>query len=420
VRPEREATGDGDRIDSRYYNGVPSTRTTISCVLAAIFVGLYSIARGPTPASLASLALRAQSAQSPSLTFPLESQWAATLGAAPAFAPAYDSTRAFVPLRNGRLVAVSLADGREMWSIDLTVTARPAAGEELVFASVDGAVEADAQSDGKTRWRTPIDARITAPLHWDAGWLIGSSERGDLLVFRAGDGKLLWHRELGSAVSALPALAGQRLYVGLEDGRLVALQLQTGNPVWSKQMREAPTGILALEDRLFLGSQDNFFYCISAEDGDTHWTSRTGADIVGSPVIDQRSVYFVSLDNILRALDRGNGSLRWRRQLMFRPSTGPLLSGVTVVVAGVAAELRAYSTLTGSPVGELVLKSEQGDELQLAAPPTLLEGIAAPLIILTRDGRMEGLGPAPPSAPPPTGDKPQPPPEKPPPAADTP
>ena len=415
MRPEREATGDGDRIDSRYYNGVPSTRTTISCVLAAIFVGLYSIARGPTPASLASLAL-----QSPSLTFPLESQWAATLGAAPAFAPAYDSTRAFVPLRNGRLVAVSLADGREMWSIDLTVTARPAAGEELVFASVDGAVEADAQSDGKTRWRTPIDARITAPLHWDAGWLIGSSERGDLLVFRAGDGKLLWHRELGSAVSALPALAGQRLYVGLEDGRLVALQLQTGNPVWSKQMREAPTGILALEDRLFLGSQDNFFYCISAEDGDTHWTSRTGADIVGSPVIDQRSVYFVSLDNILRALDRGNGSLRWRRQLMFRPSTGPLLSGVTVVVAGVAAELRAYSTLTGSPVGELVLKSEQGDELQLAAPPTLLEGIAAPLIILTRDGRMEGLGPAPPSAPPPTGDKPQPPPEKPPPAADTP
>lgn len=405
MRPVREATGDGVGIDSRYYNGVPSTRTTISCVLAVILVG-HTAALPPKAG-----------AQNPTLRFPLEASWVTTLGSPPAFPPAYDSGNAFVPLRNDRLVGVSLAEGREIWSIDMTVTGRPAAGEDLVFAAVDGAVEARSQRDGTPRWRTPIVARLTAPLHWDSGWLIGNSEGGDLLVFRGADGELLWRRELGSAVRGLPAPAGEKLYVGLDDGRFLALELRTGDALWTKPMKEPLTGILALDDRLFLGSVDNYFYCLSAEDGDTRWRVRTGADIVGSPVIDERHVYFVSLDNVLRALNRGNGSLRWRRQLTFRPSTGPLLTGDTVIVAGVAAELRAFSARTGAPAGELALKSEQGDELQLAAPPTLVEGNPAPMIILTRDGRMEGLGPPPPPQP---AEKPLPPGEQPPPPAEQP
>lgn len=365
-----------------------------------------STVQEPTPASPPPLVL---AAENPTLTFPLESRWATRLGSEPAFPSAYDSGYAFVPLRNGRLSAVSITDGSTIWSIEMTVTTAPAAGEGLVFAAVAGTVEARSQLDGKPRWRTAVEARLTAPLHWDSGWLIASSERGELLVLRGSDGEMLWRRELGSTVHALPAPAGERLYLSLADGRLMAMELQNGNPLWTKRLKQPSAGILALDDRLFLGSLDNYFYCLSAEDGDTRWRVRTGADILGSPVIDQRHVYFVSLDNVLRAVDRGNGSLRWRRQLSFRPSTGPLLAGETVVVTGIAAELRAYASRTGVPAGELILKSEQGEELQLAAPPAFIDGISAPLIILTRDGRMEGLGPAAPPAPPLPAEKPLPP-----------
>ena len=61
-------------------------------------------------------------------------------------------------------------------------------------------------------------------------------------------------------------------------------------------------------DRLYLGSDDNFFYSLSANDGVVRWRWRTGADVVGAPVADARRVYFTSLDNVLRALDLGSGA----------------------------------------------------------------------------------------------------------------
>jgi outer membrane protein assembly factor BamB len=378
---------DGRVSIPRYYNGVPGTRTTISCVLAAILAGQ---------------AVGFPAAQHV-LTFPLESRWSSTLAAPPAFPPAYDTGRAFVPLQNRQVSAVSLADGQSTWSLDWNVTSPPAAGESLVFAAVGDSIEARSQGDGRLRWQAPVDAPIAGPLHWDSGWLVASVEPTSVLALRASDGGRLWQSDIGARLQAPPALAGDRLYLALQDGRLIAVELQTGKLLWTRAFSEPVTGILPLEDRLFAGSRDNFFYCLAAEDGTTRWMQRTGADIAGTPVIDERHVYFVALDNMLRALDRWGGSLRWHRQLPFRPSTGPLLSGDLLIVTGIAAELRGYLASTGMPAGELALRTDEGNEMQLAAPPALAEGVPAPPIILTRDGRFQGLGPAPP---PPSPDAP--------------
>ena len=326
------------------------------------------------------------------LIFPLQSRWSATFDATPSFPPAYDATQAYVALRNNQFTAVSLANGKAAWSVECPMRTAPAAGGGLAFAGGDGFVQAHAQSDGKVQWRAPLEGVVTS-VYWDTGWLMATTDQGTLLAMRATDGEVLWKRALGLALQSAPAPAGDRLYLSLQDGSLMALSLNTGESIWTIHLPKPPDGILALDDRIYVGSQDNKLYCLSTKTGGIVWTWSTGADVIGVPAIDTEHVYFVSLDNVLRALDRKSGSLRWMRSLPMRPSSGPLLNGWTLVVPGVAGELHAYSSRTGTPTGDLVLQSELKLEMQMAAPPHLTADNL--LIVATKGGLMQAFAGSP-------------------------
>ena len=90
------------------------------------------------------------------------------------------------------------------------------------------------------------------------------------------------------------------------------------------------------------------------------------------------------------ALDRNNGSVRWQKSLPMRPSTGPLLTGWSLLVPGNVAELYGYSSeFNGAELGRLVLKSAEGQETQLAALPHVTAD--ATLVLITKGGQMQAL-----------------------------
>ena len=139
---------------------------------------------------------------------------------------------------------------------------RPAAGEGLVFIAEPEALAALREADGSEAWRLPLTERLAAPLVWDNGWLIAATASGTLLALRGLDGDLVWRRDLGSPLSAPPALAADRVYAPAKDGRIIALRVDTGEPLWERRLGGAPSEMLALDDRLYVGSDDNFFYCL--------------------------------------------------------------------------------------------------------------------------------------------------------------
>ena len=94
---------------------------------------------------------------------------------------------------------------------------------------------------------------------------------------------------------------------------------------------------------MFVGARDNLLHSLNADDGRGGWQWRTGADLLGLPLLDARRVYFIALDNILHGNNRNNGDMMWKQVLPFRPFTGPLMSGETLIVAGVAAQLHAIN-----------------------------------------------------------------------------
>jgi outer membrane protein assembly factor BamB len=325
-----------------------------------------------------------------------ELAWSVPLPAPLAADPSADATQVYVALRTGRIVALDHRHGEIRWVTEIPTARRPATGEDRVFIAPEfGGLVAVAASTGAPLWEAPDAGSIAAPLLWKGGWLVAGSEAAEIVALRASDGHEIWRRSLGSVMRRSPGIVGDRLYAPLEDGRIAALDLLSGLPIWERQLRSAPGQILALDDRLFAGAADGFFYCLSARDGRVLWRWRIGAEIAGAPVADDERVYVAALDNALRGLDRRSGIQRWRRPLPVRPSGGPVATGGLLIVGSLGRGLLAYESRTGAPAGELPAPTG----LMVAPRGVPVRGFLDPFLVIvtgaeTGEWQLHGVGPA--------------------------
>lgn len=343
------------------------TRRTTRCCSAFALAALAALASGAD--------------RSPALPlFPVETVWTLSLHGAATAPPAYDGSRGYYPIEGRRTVAYDLVRGTRLWIAPVGTDVEPAAGGGLVFVADGESIAALRAEDGSLAWQLPLAGTLSVPPVWDTGWLVLATTAGRVLALRASDGHAIWQRDLGSPAHAPPTLAGRRVFVPAEDGRIVALSIDDGRPLWEHRLGGAASDVLALAERLYVGSKDNFFYCLATKDGAERWRWRTGADVIGMPAVDERRVYFVSLDNVLRALSRTSGVQSWKAPLPLRPTAGPIKAGDALLVTGLTESARAYRMRDGRTAGEIALAGE------LAGRPYVIERPAGPLIVLaTRD-----------------------------------
>jgi outer membrane protein assembly factor BamB len=147
--------------------------------------------------------------------------------------------------------------------------------------------------------------------------------------------------------------------------------------------------MLALEDQLLVGTAARRFLSIDVKNGRDRWDWSIGGDISGLPAADDRRIYFASRDNILRALDRRSGNLRWKANLPSRPAGGPLLTATTVLMPMVSSEIAGFEPESGKPAVTVRAAGEIGTQpfVRAATRATL------PLLItVSREGQLQGFG----------------------------
>jgi outer membrane protein assembly factor BamB len=304
--------------------------------------------------------------------------------------PVYDATRAFFAIDGDRLVAYDVMSGEQRWLVSARPVVEPAIGDGLIYVVEPESLTALRAGDGSRAWQVPLADEPAVPPVWDNGWLLVCTKAGQLLVFRGTDGQQMWRRDLEAPARARPALALDRIYAPTADGRVVALQVETGEPLWERRIGGAPNDVLALDERIFVGSTDHFFYCLLAKGGEIDWRWRTGADIIGRPIADGSRVYFVALDNVLRALNQKSGSQQWMRPLPLRPAWGPVAAGSTILVAGLTTSVRGFAMKDGAPAGEVAAAAEVA-----TAPHAFEEGaLHRPMLLVTTRDIAKGSGAA--------------------------
>lgn len=265
---------------------------------------------------------------------------------------------------SGHLAAHRTSDAAEIWRIELAIEHPPATAGGLVLVASGNAVHAFRSHDGRAVWRADTGALTVPPLSHE-GWVLAASAH-QLVALRADDGSVVWTRDY-PPLAARPAIEGNRIYTPLADGRVQALDLRTGRELWTRRLGGTPAGILALADRLYVGGADGHFYSLDAGTGTIRWFPRVGAALRGRPAAADSLVYTVSLDNLVRAYDRGHGARTWNASIPYRAFAGPLVVGGSLVVAGPATELPVFDAATGRPQAPFVFDAPLVAPLALGA-----------------------------------------------------
>ena len=360
-------------------------KTAIRCVSAAVLAaallpGAAAGQRGPGTTDPAP--------GPPSTWLPVVTRWTTTLPAPAAAPPVADGDRLFAALFDGGVAAVSLVHGADLWQVEQAVVGWPAAGDGLFHAATPGGLVALDAETGGVRWEAALEAPVSAPLLWRAGWLIAALENEVLLAIHAATGGTVWRQTVPGGVSVPPAIAGDRLYVSLDSGRIAVLELLTGNRIWERRLGGAPRGILVAGD-LFVGATDNYFYRLSPRDGALRWRWRAGGDIAGLPAVDDDNVYFSSLDNTLWALDRSHGGQRWRELLPVRPQAGPRRAEDLIMQGGLRQELGLHGPSDGVVYHRLQVSGEMAFPPLTVADP-LGDGLL--VVLVTAGGELQTVG----------------------------
>lgn len=131
-----------------------------------------------------------------------------------------------------------------------TVSSGPAAGEGFVLiGSADRLVRSIAAEDGSERWAALVlsfFSPATAPA-FSTQAAFAADLSGGLYRFDLADGDRAWSHQLNDVVlRSSPVVSGSTILLGLNDGRLVAIDAGSGHLVWESEPTPGLVGTIAL------------------------------------------------------------------------------------------------------------------------------------------------------------------------------
>jgi len=156
-----------------------------------------------------------------------------------------------------------------------------------------------------------------------------------------------WKFKADGYITTSPALAGDFLYFGSEDGNLYALERESGDEKW-RFVTEGPvhSSPAVVGGLVYFQSNDGFVYALNARNGKQKWKTDTGLplsqQLVGfdylssSPVVSDGVVYIGGADGNLYALNGTTGEQIWMVASLNTPvRTSPAVAdGVVYFTAG--------------------------------------------------------------------------------------
>ena len=154
-------------------------------------------------------------------------------------------------------------------------------------------------------------------------------------------------------MTAAPVISGDKVYVGNQSGRIVAMELGSGARVWTA--RDGAIGpVWPAGDSVFAVTDLNELVRLDASDGAKIWgvelpnfvkakpkrQSRIFAHY--GPIIAGSRLIIASNDGLLRSYDPANGALLGTSAIPDGATTAPVVAGGTLYVVSSGGQLHAF------------------------------------------------------------------------------
>ncbi|NRB34621.1 MAG: PQQ-like beta-propeller repeat protein [Rhodobacteraceae bacterium] len=259
-------------------------------------------------------------------------RWIQKLGATGSGSPLVRGSLIYVMAGDDRVWALRRDNGRIVWQLEGTPTVAnilggPApvwTGSLVVFAFSSGEIQATFPQGGLVRWSASV-----------------SGQRRGVAVARI------------SSVTGAPVVSGGRIYAGNHSGRIVALDANSGERLWTAA-HGAMDPVWPVGGSLFVVSDKNRLLRINAADGQVIWAAdlpgfvkersrRRGGQYANyGPILAGGSIIVASGDGQLRFFDPASGRLKASIEIPGGAASAPIVAGQTLYVLSAKGDLHAF------------------------------------------------------------------------------
>ena len=150
---------------------------------------------------------------------------------------------------------------------------------------------------------------------------------------RQPEGRRAWSAALGTPTRSVPVVVDDIVYIG-RPFTFLALEARTGQRRWEiRTTGPVHTSPAIAGDKLYLGLQDWRVLALDRSTGQTRWEFQMQNPVAGSAAVAQGMVYIGSLDGFLYALDAATGKRIWQYKTQEQPLSPPAFSAGTLFVS---------------------------------------------------------------------------------------
>jgi outer membrane protein assembly factor BamB len=232
---------------------------------------------------------------------------------------------------------------------------------------------------GKLLWRRTVPGPLHAAPTVADGRVFAVTVENELEVLAADDGRILWtHNGLPETAGLLggssPAVEGDIVVVAYSSGEIFALRVENGRPLWTDNLASARSldALTALADirgrpvidhgLVFAISHSGRMVAIDLRTGDRVWEQDIGGSY--TPWVAGDFVYVLTNDSSVVCLTRREGKIKWVLDLPRYENeekkkdaldwSGPVLASDRLILLASNGDALSVSPYTGKPLGRIV------------------------------------------------------------------
>jgi outer membrane protein assembly factor BamB len=180
-----------------------------------------------------------------------------------------------------------------------------------------------------------------------------------------------WDVKVGSGSELLnlglrPAIEGGRVYAAGRNGRVHALDLETGRSQWTTDIRTSlSAGPAAGHGMVLVGSSSGLLVALDSASGAQRWQVQLSGEVLAPPAVSSSVVVVRTVDGRLRGLAADTGRELWMVEhrpprLSVRGTGAPMIAGNVVIAGFDNGRIGAYSLRNGEPLWENVISIGRG------------------------------------------------------------
>lgn len=266
------------------------------------------------------------------------------------FTPAIDAGYVYVASAEGELAKLDVASGNQVWRVKVgeKLTGGVGVGGSLVVVGTQNGMAYAYDIAGKLQWKSRLSSEIlSAPRYFDGMVIIRT---GDSRIYgiNANDGSRKWVYDRSSPALTLRSSAGLvvdggAVYAGFAGGKLVAIRADNGKILWEASVAQ-PKGVTEIEriaditslpvvdgPLIYAVAYQGRIAAVDRQSGRIVW-NRDISSLSGLSAEDAR-IYVSHAVGSLYSLDYATGKTFWRQgALKNRQLTAPVPMGSLIAV----------------------------------------------------------------------------------------